>query len=70
MDAMFHVTPHCDWFCSYSSGILGNVCLIDGSVHDIVGVGEVRLSLLSGASYVLRHVRYVPDMTVSLISAG
>ena len=27
-DAMFHVTPHCDWFCSYSSGMLG-MCTLD-----------------------------------------
>ena len=50
--------------------MLGSEHLNDGSVHDIVGAGDVRLSLLSGASYLLRHVCYVPDMPVSLISIG
>lgn len=52
-DATFHVTPHRDWFSSYSS----SVRLANGSVHEIAGSGEVRLSLSSGASYLLRDVR-------------
>ena len=70
VDATFHVTSYREWFCSYSSGMLGSVHLTDGSVHDIVGAGDVRLSLPSGASYLLRHVRYVPDTPVSLNSIG
>ena len=69
-DATFHVTSHREWFCSYSSGMLGSVHMTDGSVHKIAGAGDVRLSLPSGASYLLRHVRYVPDLRVSLISVG
>ena len=70
VDATFHVTSCREWFCSYSSGMLGSVHLTDGSVHGIAGVGDVRLSLPSGASYLLRHVRYVPNLRVSLISIG
>ena len=35
VDAAFHVTSCREWFCSYSSGMLGSVHLTDGSVHDI-----------------------------------
>jgi len=67
---MFHVTLHHAWLSTYSSRMLGNVRFTNGSVHDIVGAGEVRLSLSSGAAYVLRHVHYVPDMIAILISIG
>ena len=65
----FHVTPCRDWFSSFSSGRLGCVRLAaDGSAYDIHGAGDVCLSLPSGASYMLRHVRYVPRLNQSLIS--
>ncbi|MCO5607503.1 hypothetical protein L7F22_061699 [Adiantum nelumboides] len=68
-DATFHVTPYHDWFSSYSSSAMhGSVRLVDGSVHEIAGSGEVRLSLPSDASYLLRDVHHVPDLTMSLIS--
>ena len=43
--------------------MLGHVHLADGSMHDIVGVGDVRLSLPSGASYVLQDVHHVLSLT-------
>ena len=67
-DAAFHVTPCREWFSSFSSGRLGCVRLTDGLVYDIEGAGDVFLSLPSGASYTLRHVRYVPQLRQSLIS--
>ena len=67
-DADFHVTPCREWFSSFSSGRLGCVRLADGSAYDIQGAGDVCLSLPSGASYTLRHVRYVPGLSQSLIS--
>ena len=51
--AMFHVMWSHEWFSTYASGILGCVHLVDGLAHDIVNVGEVKLSLSSDASYVL-----------------
>ena len=66
--AMFHVMPCREWFSTYASGMLGRVHLADGSAHDIVGAGDVRLSLPSGASFILRDVRHVPSLTQSLIS--
>ena len=65
--ANFHVTPQHDWFSSFSSGRLGCVQMADGSVYDIEGAGDVYMSLPSGASYTLRHVRYVPGLCQSLI---
>ena len=56
-DATFHVALHRDWFSSFSSGRLGCVQMVDGSVYDIEGAGDVCMSLPSGASYMLRHVR-------------
>ena len=42
--------------------------LADGSAYDIDGAGDICLLLPSGASYTLRHVRYVPGLRQSLIS--
>ena len=44
--------------------------MADGSVYDIEGVGDVCMSLPSGASYMLRHVRYVLGLSQSLISVS
>lgn len=66
--ADFHVTPHREWFSTYSSERLGSMRLADDSACDIVGAGDVQLSLPSGVSLLLHHVRHVPDLCVSLIS--
>ena len=39
--------------------------MVDGSVYDIEGAGDVCMSLPSGASYMLQHVCYVPGLRVS-----
>lgn len=67
-DIAFHVTPCREWFSSFSSGRLGCVRLVDGSTCNIEGAGDICLSLPSGASYMLCHVRYVPRLSQSLIS--
>ena len=57
--AAFHVTSHREWFSTFSSGSFG--CMhLHGSAYEIAGAREVCLSLPNGASYTLRHVRYVP----------
>ena len=66
--ADFHVTPLREWFSTYNSGRLGCMRLADDSACDIVGAGNVQLSLSSGVSLVLRHVHHVPDLCVSLIA--
>ena len=65
-DATFHVTSQHDWFSSLSSGRLGCVQMVDGSVYDIEGVGDVCMSLPSGASHMLRHVCSVPGLRDSV----
>ncbi|KAI5065504.1 hypothetical protein GOP47_0020199, partial [Adiantum capillus-veneris] len=66
-DVAFHVTPHHDWFSTFSSGSFGCVHLADGSAFDIEGAEDVCLSIPSGALYTLQHVRYVPQLRQSLI---
>ena len=41
----------------------------DGSSLDILGAGDICLSLPSGALYTLCHVRYIPQLRQSLILA-
>ena len=65
-DATFHVTSHREWFSTFSTGSFGSLHL-HGSVYEIAGAGDVCLSLPSGASFTLRHVRYVPELRQSLI---
>ena len=60
-DATFHITSHLEWFSTFCNARLG--CMhLHGSMYEIAGVGDICLSLPSGALYTLRHVRYVPDL--------
>ncbi|KAH7443087.1 hypothetical protein KP509_02G018600 [Ceratopteris richardii] len=68
--ASFHVTPHREWFCRFSGESRGCVHLLDGTSYDIEGAGDICLMLPSGASLILRHVRYVPSFPMSLISVS
>ncbi|KAH7365099.1 hypothetical protein KP509_18G008900 [Ceratopteris richardii] len=68
--ASFHVTPHREWFCRFSSESRGCVHMPDGTTYDIEGAGDICLMLPSGASLILRHVRYVPSFPMSLISVS
>ena len=56
--ASFHIMSHRDWFRIFSSRILGCVHLGDDSSLHILGARDIYLSLPSGASYTLHHVRY------------
>ncbi|KAH7421878.1 hypothetical protein KP509_13G079400 [Ceratopteris richardii] len=68
--ATFHVTPHREWFCRFSGESRGCVHMSDGMTYDIEGAGDICLMLPSGASLMLRHVRYVPSFPMSLISVS
>lgn len=52
-DVVFHITSCREWFSSFSSGRLGRVHLADGSTYHIASVGDICLSLPSGASYMV-----------------
>ena len=67
--ASFHVTPHRNWFSSYAS-MQGIVRLGDSYELDIIGIGDVKVQMHNGTTFVLQDVRHVPKLTKSLLSTG
>ncbi|RVW83244.1 Retrovirus-related Pol polyprotein from transposon TNT 1-94 [Vitis vinifera] len=51
-------------------GDFGKVYLADGSALDVVGLGDVRISLPNGSVWLLEKVRHIPDLRRNLISVG
>jgi hypothetical protein len=68
--ASFHITPHRDFFSSYTSGIFGWVRMGNEAKSEIVGMGDIQLETSIGCKLLLKNVRYVPEMRFSLISIG
>ena len=68
--ASFHVTSHIDFFTSYKTGDFGNVRMGNNGVSKIVGIGDVCLETSIGNKLVLKDVRYVPDISLNLISSS
>ncbi|RVW24170.1 Retrovirus-related Pol polyprotein from transposon TNT 1-94 [Vitis vinifera] len=54
----------------YRRGDFGKVYLADGSALDVVGLGDVRISLPNGSVWLLEKVRHIPDLRRNLISIG
>ncbi|MCO5573535.1 hypothetical protein L7F22_027306 [Adiantum nelumboides] len=67
--AYFHVTPHKEWFSSYECRH-GMVCLGNNYACDIIGAGDIKLSLPNCSIFTLTNVRHVPKLTKSLITTG
>ncbi|MCO5569108.1 hypothetical protein L7F22_022815 [Adiantum nelumboides] len=67
--ASFHVTPHKEWFSSYECRH-GMVHLGNNYACDIIGAGDIKLSLPNGSIFTFTNVRHVPKLTKSLISTG
>ena len=44
--------------------------LANGSTLDVVGLGDVRISLPNGFVWLLEKVRHIPDLRRNLISVG
>ncbi|MCO5583241.1 hypothetical protein L7F22_037150 [Adiantum nelumboides] len=65
--ASFHVTRHQEWFSTYE-GRHGVVRLGNCYACDIVGAGDIKLSLPNGSVFTLTNVKHVPKLTKSLIS--
>eukprot|EP00249_Psilotum_nudum_P001913 c14657_g2_i1 orf=196-615(+) len=63
----FHVTPHRHWFSSFSSGHYGIVHLGDNYTYPISRIGDVKLALPDGTTFLLTGVRYVPNLKKNLI---
>ncbi|RVW96404.1 Retrovirus-related Pol polyprotein from transposon TNT 1-94 [Vitis vinifera] len=48
----------------------GKVYLADGSALDVVGLGDVRISLPNWSVWLLEKVQHIPDLRRNLISVG
>jgi hypothetical protein len=71
MEASHHVTSRKDNFVAYSSqGDYGKVNLGNNHFYNIVGVGDVQIKKKDGHHILLKYVRHIPDMCMSLISVG
>ncbi|VFR02614.1 unnamed protein product [Cuscuta campestris] len=68
--ASYHITSHMEYFSSYTSGDFGHVRMGNDGSSKIIGMGDVCLETSTGCRLVLRDVRHVPDIRLSLISAG
>ena len=68
--ASYHITSHREYFSSYTSGDFGYVRMGNDGSSKIIGAGSVCLETSTGCRLVLRDVRHVPDIRLSLISAG
>ncbi|RVX13264.1 Retrovirus-related Pol polyprotein from transposon TNT 1-94 [Vitis vinifera] len=68
--ASFNTTPHREIIQNYVVGDFGKVYLVDGSALDVVGLGDVRISLPNGSVWLLEKVRHIPDLMRNLISVG
>ncbi|RVW44994.1 Retrovirus-related Pol polyprotein from transposon TNT 1-94 [Vitis vinifera] len=55
---------------NYVAGDFGKVYLADGSALDVVGLGDVRISLPNRSVWLLEKVRHIPDLRRNLISVG
>jgi hypothetical protein len=70
LGASFHATPHMKHFLDYVQGDFGQVYLGDDAPCEIVGMGKVKIKQINGNQWLLKEVRYVPDLRKNLISTG
>ncbi|RVW99369.1 Retrovirus-related Pol polyprotein from transposon TNT 1-94 [Vitis vinifera] len=68
--ASFRTTPHREIIQNYAVGDFGKVYLADGLALDVVGLGDVLISLPNGSVWLLENVRHIPDLRRNLISIG
>ncbi|MCO5566964.1 hypothetical protein L7F22_020647 [Adiantum nelumboides] len=67
--ASFHVTPHKEWFSSYECRH-GMVRLGNNYACDIIGAGDIKISLPNGSIFTFTNVRHVSKLIKTLISTG
>ena len=68
--ASYHATPSRENFISDKSGNLGKVRVGNKSLCDIKGVGDLIVKIKDGSSLLLKQVRHVQELGMSLISTG
>ncbi|GJS37686.1 integrase, catalytic region, zinc finger, CCHC-type containing protein [Tanacetum coccineum] len=66
----FHMTPRRDFLYDFKEFNGGTVLLGDNSACAIIGIGKVRVQIKDGSSFVLKNVRYIPELKRNLISLG
>ncbi|MCO5559799.1 hypothetical protein L7F22_013403 [Adiantum nelumboides] len=69
LGASFHVTPHREWFATYSP-MHYSVKLGDSHQLEIFGIGDVKICMANGTQFMLKDVRHVPKLSKSLVSIG
>ena len=65
--ASFNVTPHRDYFTSYTIGDFRHVKMGNQGVSKIVGIGDIWLEPNIGCKLHLKNVRHISDIRLSLI---
>ena len=68
--ASFHTTAHREIIQNYVVGDFGKVYLADDEALDVVGMGDVCITLPNGSVWLLQKVRHVPELKRNLISVG
>ncbi len=68
--ASFHSTAHREIIQNYVVGDFGKVYLADDEALDIVGMGDVCITLPNGSVWLLQKVRHVPELKGNLFFVG
>lgn len=68
--ASFHATSNREYFLNYEKGNFGKVYLGDDEPCDIIGRGDVQISMPDGKQLRLQRVRHVPKLARNLISVS
>ena len=61
-------TPHQEIIHNYVAGDFGKVYLADGTILDVVGMGDIRILVPNGFVWLLEKVRHIPHLKRNLIS--
>jgi hypothetical protein len=68
--ASFHTIAHREIIQNYVASDFGKVYLADDEALDVVGMGDVRITLPNGSVWLLQKVRHVLELKRNLISVG
>ncbi|PKI61542.1 hypothetical protein CRG98_018038 [Punica granatum] len=70
LGASFHMTPHREWFQTYSPCDGGVVYMGNTTECCVAGIGDVRIMMFDGCVHKFSNVRHVPAIRQSLLSLG
>nr|GEV27719.1 retrovirus-related Pol polyprotein from transposon TNT 1-94 [Tanacetum cinerariifolium] len=66
----FHMTPRRDFLFIFKEFNGGTVLLGNNRACASMGIGNVRVQMKDGSSFMLENVRYIPELKRNLISLG